>query len=257
MVSASDRLDDAADQTPLQIERDLHEIRPVEGEGRAPALVEFQHCDGGFGHLPLLDRALAFGDKPVRRDVACRPQARPLEPRVQVRGIVDPGNAKRLQGRGKPGARNAEQRPQQANFGPFQKRRHAGQPVGATAARGAHDHRFGLVVGLMRHQQVKEAALPAGVAQETVARPARGLLHAGRRLRSRPGQHMGLDALASQQFAGCPRFASRLGPQAMVDDERGGPAVPLASPSVGQQREAKGLEVIAPLVQEVSVSINK
>lgn len=52
---------------------------------------------------------------------------------------------------------------------------------------------------------------------------------------------MGLDALASQQFAGCPRFASRLGPQAMVDDERGGPAVPLASPSVGQQREAKGV----------------
>ena len=32
---------------------------------------------------------------------------------------------------------------------------------------------------------------------------------------------------------------SRLDPQAMVDDEGDGPAIPLASPSVGQQREAE------------------
>ncbi len=237
MVSTPDRLDDAADQPALQIDWDLHETRAVEDERPIP--VEIQQRDGSLGHLPLPGCALALDNRAVWRYRARRPQARPLESRVQIRRVVDPGNAKRLQGCRKPGARDAEQRPQQTKFGPFQERRHAGQPVAATAARGAHDHRFGLVIGLVRHQQVKKAALAAGVAQETVACLARGLLHAGRGLRSRPGEHVGLDALASQQFACFTRFASRFDPKAMVDDEGDGPAGPLPGPSVGQQREAE------------------
>ena len=198
MVSAPDRLDDAADQTPLQIERDLHEGLAFKGNSLVPRLilVEFQQRDTGLGYLPLLARTLALGNRPVRRRQARGPKPRPLEPRIHIGGIVDPDNAKRRQGRRKSDARHAEQRPQDSELRPFEQRRHAGEPIGSTATRGAHHYRLGLVVCLMRDQQMQNAALVAGLAQQAVARLARGLLHAGRRLGSCPMQYVALDALA-------------------------------------------------------------
>lgn len=237
MVSTPDCLDDAADQPALQIDRDLLETSPVNGDG--PIALELEQRHAGLGDLRLLTGALALGHRAVGRRNARSPQTRPLEPGVEVRGVVDPDNASRPQGRRKPGPRHAEQRSQQTDVGPFEQCRHAGKPIGAAAARGAHGHRLGLIVGLMRDQQVQDAVLAAGIAQQTIARLPGGLLDASRRLRSRPLQHVACDALVSQLLAGRLSFAGRLGAQAMVDNEGSGSAAPLSRPSVGQQGEAE------------------
>ena len=52
------------------------------------------------------------------------------------------------------------------------------RPSGPLPSGGAHRHRLGLVVGMMRHQQMKDTARPTGLEQQAIACRARGLLKA-------------------------------------------------------------------------------
>ncbi len=100
--------------------------------------------------------------------------------------------------------------------------RHAGKPIGAAAARGAHGHRLGLVVGMVRHQQMQDAALagrPRTAARSAprappAASPCAGLAPVQRRIAASMPRRASSSRVAS-------RFACRS--QRAGRDRRSGP----------------------------------
>ena len=156
---------------------------PARSMAATPVLVELQHVHSGLGQFAVADRPFgAAAPHARRRRAAIRPQPRPFEARIDVRGIVEPRHAAREERGGEPGPRYREQRPQQAHVGLLDQGRHAGQTVGTALAGSPHRHGLGLIIGVMGEQQVQDAAPAAFVAQQPVARRPRRLLQASPRL---------------------------------------------------------------------------
>jgi hypothetical protein len=176
---------------------------------------------------------------PAPLDLPRKAQASPLEARIDVGRIVDPGDTARHERRRQARPRHGEQRAQEADLGPLDEGRHAGQPVRTADARRTHRNRLGLVVGMMGHEKMEKAALPAGVAQQPVSGGTRRFLEAGLRLGAFPAPDEAFDATASQQGRRHRGFHGRLGPQAMIDDQRQDPAASPGRPFVRQQGEAE------------------
>ncbi len=181
MVPPAHGLDQAAEQPRLQIATQACKSSPV--DGRHALLVELQHVHSGLGQCAVADRSFGAATPHARRRrAAIRPQPRPFEARVDVRGIVEPRHAAREERGGELGPRYREQRPQQAHVGLLDQGRHAGQTVGTALAGSPHGHGLGLIIGVMGEQQVQDAAPAAFVAQQPVARRPRRLLQASPRL---------------------------------------------------------------------------
>lgn len=195
MIPPAQSLDQPTDQTSLHTEGEAPESSAIKGHGVVPAEVQQRH--GGFGDLPLLSGPLASkGPLMLRRGHHRRPsgpQTGALEAQVGVGGVVDPGNAFRLQGGRQALSGHRQQGPQQAGIGAFDQGRHAREPIRPALPRCPHGHGLGLVVGVVGHQKVEDAPATTGILQQPIACFASGLLQAGCGLRPRPGENTALD----------------------------------------------------------------
>ena len=91
----------------------------------------------------------------------------------------------------------------------------------------------------MGHQQVKDAALPAGLPQQAITGVAGSFLQARPRLVPRPAQHGTFHAQPLEQTGRRQGFASRFRPQPMVYDQGDGAPLPDAGPVARQQGQAQ------------------
>lgn len=240
MIPPTQRLDQPANQTLLHTEGEAPESSAIKGHGTVPSEVQQRH--GGVGDLPLLSGPLAAnGPLLLKRShrLSRGPQTGPLEARVSVGRVVNPGNAFRLQDRCQPLPRHRQQRPQQADVSAFDQGRHAGEPVRPTLPRRPHGHGLGLVVSVVSHQEVEDTSAAAGVPQQPISRLASGQLQAGCGLRPRPGENTALDLQSIQQISRCRGFGRRLGAQPVIDDQGKRLSSALARPAVGQQHETE------------------
>ena len=133
--------------------------------------------------------------------------------------------------------RHREQRAQEADLRPFDQRRHAGQPVRPAGTGSAHRDGLDLVIGVVRDQEMENAALPARLSHQPVACVARRLLQAGLRLGAGPAQDEALDPVPLQQIRRRLRFPGRLVAQTMIDNQRKDPTAQPGDPLVRQQDE--------------------
>lgn len=123
----------------------------------------------------------------------------------------------------------------------FDQSRHAGQAIGTAAADGAHRHRFGLIVGVMSHEEMKEPALPARLEQQAIPRSACSFLKAAHRLGTGPAKNVGRDVVTDQKIARSRGLGRGLGAQAMIHDQSDDMAAARQSPFAGQKREHQGI----------------
>ena len=115
IVPPAHRLNDAAEQPYLQIAAQTRKSGPV--DGHHAHRIERQHIHCGSSQFAVTDRSLDRLSARVRGPrAATRPQPRPLEARIDIRGVVQPLHAAREKRGGEPGARFAEQGTQQAHL---------------------------------------------------------------------------------------------------------------------------------------------
>src|SRR5580704_16319833 len=114
MVPPTHRLDDAAEQPCLQVAAQAGESGSV--DGRPAGLVERQQGDRGTRQFAVADRPFDAAARVRERGRPTRPQPRPFEARIDIRGVIQPLYAAREKRGREPGARYAEQRAQQAHL---------------------------------------------------------------------------------------------------------------------------------------------
>ena len=185
------------------------EAGPIDGERRLP--VELQRSDRRLRPGALAAARPPLSSAGIDGASGSRPRRRARSKReVDVRGSSIHGTPRAIERRGQPRPRHREQRPQQPHVRPFDQRRHAGKAIEAAAARRAHGHGLGLVVGVMGKQQMQDAAAPAFAATTAdSARSARPACRPLRGLASGPAQDVRLDAEPRQQVARVGGFLRR------------------------------------------------
>ncbi|MDB5486983.1 MAG: hypothetical protein JWQ58_698 [Reyranella sp.] len=207
MIAPTQGLDDTAHQPATKIGWHASDGPPVDCD--TPVLQGLEKLDAGLRGLGLLASTHMVCVRPAGLNSSCQSQANPLETRVGIGRIVDPGNAS-LGERGRQARpRHSQERSQEANLRPFDESGHAGEPVRAAGAGRTHRDRLGLVIGVMSHQKMKDAAVPAGLAQQAIAGVAGGLLKASLRLRAGPAQNDAFDALPLEHARRRQRFVRR------------------------------------------------
>lgn len=197
MVHPTRRLDDPAQQPSTDILSKPLEGRAIEGDG--PIRLNVQNLDGGLGQVVFALRPV--GGPGRRGRPRGHPQARPLEARVTVGRIVDPGHAARHQGCREACTGHREQRPQETNLRLLHQGGHAGKAVRAALPRRAHRYGFRLIVGVVAQQQMQDATPATFLAQQPVARRPGSLLQAAARLRAGPKEDRRFAAVTLQDLA--------------------------------------------------------
>ena len=242
MVQPAYGLDHATEQPRLQVTTQAGKSGPIDGRAALP--VELQHVHSGARQRAVTDRPFdATAGRTVararRRGAAARPQPRPFETRIDIRGIVEPLHAAREKRGREAGPRYAEQRTQQAHFRLLDQGRHAGKAVGTALAGRPHGHGLGLIVSMMGEQQVQEAAPEAFIAQQPVpcfraaaCRPARGFAPDQPRIALSMPWRASVSLVADASPA-------EFGAQAVVDDEPDHAAATFCRPVVRQQRQCQ------------------
>lgn len=237
MIGPTQGLHEATHQPSLKIGGQAFQGSPVECDTSVRPM--FEERDTSLGGPGLLIGAHTVCIRLASLNSTRQPQSRPLETGVGIGGVVDPGDVSRLERGRQTHPPHGQERPQETNLRPFDERRHAREPVRAAGPGGAHRNRLGLVVGVMSHQEMKDAALPAGFPQQTIAGVARRLLKTSLRLRTGPVQHDAFDALPFQHARRRPRFAGRFRSQSMIHDQRQDTTASPDGPLVRQQGEAQ------------------
>ncbi len=237
MIAAAQSLHDATGQPATKIEGQAFDGRAVYRD--TAILAGLEHCHTGTGSPPLVARPHTICIRQAERNRSRAAQARPLEARIAVGGIIDPADASRAERGGQARTWHRQQRSQETNLRPFDQSRHAGEPVRPACPRRPHRDRLSLVVCVVRDEEVKDAPLPAGVAQQPVAGGARGFLQARLRLVSTPTQDEALDSAVLQHTCRRQRFFRCRRSQAVIDDQREHSAAPRARPFMRQQGEAE------------------
>ena len=134
----------------------------------------------------------------------------------------------------------AEQGADKAPAGKHLVARHSREAGKAAAAREPDQHRFPLVVGMVRHGHGLGAYRSGVVEQQGIAGGARLFLHAGRRLFAAPGEDGVIKAEIARPAADLERFGARFRPQPVIDgrgmERDAGPRIPPA-PRETRQRQ--------------------
>ena len=124
----------------------------------------------------------------ARGSFSCRARPRRSKRGSTYEGIVEPLHAACEERGGEARPRDGEQGSQQPHLRLLDQGRHAGEAVGAAPAGRAHGHGLGLIVGVVRQQQMQDAPAPAFPAQQPIARRAGRLLKAGAGLGAGPAR---------------------------------------------------------------------
>jgi hypothetical protein len=185
----------------------------------------------------LIERRLAFAPSPpVRLDLGevivdwrhRGAQTGALEGRVQVAGIAQKRLAfPREQGE-EAGPRHRQERPNQPASCQFSHCRHPRQPIAPAAGASPDQVCLALVFSVVRGEQVKDTTSAAPFFEEPIARLARRLLNAARRLGAGPDEGLMRNAAGGEPTGDGARFLGAFGPQPVIDGQR--PSLPAALP---------------------------
>jgi len=171
----------------------------------------------------------------LRGDV--EPEAGALEGRFAVARVGQEGLALSVEQRGKARLRYGEQGPHQAHPCHLAEGGHAGETVDAAASPPTDQIGLGLVLAVMRGQEMEAALGAAPLREQIVARRTRRFLDSGRGLRVGPRQHMMFDAASRHPAADRLRFVGAFRPQTVIDGQSRQSAAALARPAIGQDRQ--------------------
>jgi hypothetical protein len=230
MIASRDAPDHPAQQAPPHTARQPPEAKGVQRD----FTIQLQDVERRGRQLPLL-----AGSRTVRanRGDPASAQPCPLEAQIDIRRIVDPGDAMLDQRRGEALASHGQQRSQQTEIGRFDKGSHAREAVRSAAARRPHGNRLGLVIGMVPDKKMKNAALPACLGQQPVTRRASRFLKATGTPGAAPVQDRTFYSVRTQRFCRLTGLVCRFRPQAVIDDQGEETASTTANPFVCQQRQ--------------------